>query len=75
MSKRARARSRGIFLRLVLVEDNPHDRDLVTRALKRHFGSITIGSVRDAREFERVVDRGEFDAAIIDYELRWISGI
>jgi PAS domain S-box-containing protein len=62
-------------LRLLLVEDNPHDRDLVTRALKRHFGTITIGSVRDAREFERVVARGEFDAAIIDYELRWTSGI
>lgn len=62
-------------MRLVLVEDNPHDRDLITRALKRHFGSITIGSVRDAREFERVLARGEFDAAIIDYELRWISGI
>jgi two-component system CheB/CheR fusion protein len=62
-------------LRLFLVEDNPHDRDLVTRALKRHFGSVTIASARDAREFERVVARGEFDAAIIDYELRWTSGI
>ena len=75
MSGRASDRSRGFFLRLLLVEDNPHDRDLVTRALKRHFGSITIGSARDAREFERVVARGDFDAAIIDYELRWTSGI
>ena len=75
MSGRASNRSRGIFLRLLLVEDNPHDRDLVTRALKRHFASVTIGSARDAREFERAVARGEFDAAIIDYELRWTSGI
>lgn len=62
-------------MRLLLVEDNPHDRDLVTRALKRHFGSVTIGSARDAREFERAVARAEFDAAIIDYELRWTSGL
>lgn len=62
-------------MRLLLVEDNPHDRDLVTRALKRHFASVTIASARDAREFEEVLARGEFDAAIIDYELRWTSGI
>jgi two-component system CheB/CheR fusion protein len=62
-------------LRLLLVEDNPHDRDLVARALKRHFGSVTIGSAHDPDEFERAVARGEFDAAIIDYELRWASGI
>ena len=76
MSGQASDRSRGIsFLRLLLVEDNPHDRDLVARALKRHFGTVTIGSARDAREFERAVARGDFDAAIIDYELRWTSGI
>ena len=62
-------------MRLLLVEDNPHDRELVARALKRHFGSVTIDSVHDACEFERTVAGGEFDAAIIDYQLKWTSGI
>ncbi len=62
-------------LRLLLIDDNPHDRDLATRALSRHFGSVDIVLARDAHEFERAVTDAEFDAAIIDHELRWITGI
>jgi hypothetical protein len=35
-------------LRLLLIDDNPHDRDLVTRALNQHFGSVSIVLARDA---------------------------
>jgi signal transduction histidine kinase len=62
-------------LRLLLIDDNPHDRDLVTRALSQHFGSVSIVLARDAHELERAIIDGEFDAAIIDHELRWASGI
>lgn len=62
-------------LRLLLIDDNPHDRELVTRALSRHFGSPTIVPARDAVEFEREMTYGEFDAAIIDYQLKWTTGI
>lgn len=62
-------------LRLLLVDDNPHDRDLVTRALSQHFGSIATVPARDAVELEREMAYGEFDAAIIDYQLKWTTGI
>jgi len=62
-------------LRLLLIDDNPHDRDLVTRALSQHFGPVTVLPARDSQEFERTMIEGEFDAAIIDYELRWTTGI
>ncbi len=62
-------------LRLLLIDDNPHDRDLVTRALSQHFGAVSIVLARDAHELERAIIDGEFDAAIIDHELRWASGI
>jgi signal transduction histidine kinase len=62
-------------LRLLLIDDNPHDRDLVTRALNQHFGSVSIVLARDAHELERAIIDGEFDAAIIDHELRWARGI
>ena len=62
-------------LRLLLIDDNPHDRDLVTRALSQHFGSVDLVLVRDAHELERAIIDDEFDAAIIDYELRWTTGI
>jgi PAS domain S-box-containing protein len=62
-------------MRLLLIDDNPHDRDLVTRALSQHFGPVTVLPARDSHEFERTMIDGEFDAAIIDYELRWTTGI
>jgi two-component system CheB/CheR fusion protein len=62
-------------LRLLLIDDNPHDRELVTRAISHHFGPLTVLPARDAEEFERAITEHEFDAAIIDYELRWTTGI
>lgn len=62
-------------LSLLLVDDNPHDRELVTRALSRHFGSLTVVPARDAVEFERALACEAFDAAIIDYQLKWTTGI
>jgi PAS domain S-box-containing protein len=62
-------------LRLLLVDDNPHDRELVARALSQHFGPLTILPARDGQEFEHAITKSEFDAAIIDYELRWTTGL
>ena len=62
-------------LRLLLIDDNPYDRDLATRALSQHFGSLTTVPARDAVELERAMACGEFDAAIIDHQLRWTTGI
>lgn len=62
-------------LRLLLIDDNPHDRDLVTRALKQHFEPVTIVPARDPCELEGTITQGEFDAAIIDYELKWATGL
>ena len=60
---------------LLLIDDNPHDRDLVTRALSRYFGSVTVVPARDAVEFERAMAYEKFDAAILDYQLKWTTGL
>lgn len=60
---------------LLLIDDNPHDRDLVTRALSRHFGSVTVVPAREAVEFERAMAYEKFDAAIIDFQLKWTTGL
>jgi signal transduction histidine kinase len=62
-------------LRLLLIDDNPHDRDLATRALSQHFGAVDVVPARDARELEQAISDGGYDAAIIDHELRWTTGI
>jgi len=62
-------------LRLLLIDDNPHDRALVTRALSQHFGSLTVVPARDPDELERALAHGEFDAAVVDYQLKWTTGL
>ena len=60
---------------LLLIDDNPYDRELVTRALSRHFGSVTVVPARDAAELERAMAYEQFDAAIVDYQLKWTTGL
>ena len=63
-------------LRLLLIDDNPHDRQLVERELRRRFGGVHIKHIRDAAECDRALASSErFDAAIIDYQLQWSSGL
>ncbi len=62
-------------VRLLLVDDNPHDRELLVRALRQRFRSLTIEPVRDAQEFAHALRYSAFDAAIVDYELRWSNGL
>lgn len=62
-------------LRLLLIDNNPHDQELVARALGQRFGPVTVVPARDANEFERTITYGEFDAAIIDCDLRWTSAM
>ncbi|MGH8199016.1 MAG: response regulator [Steroidobacteraceae bacterium] len=68
-------KAREQVLRLLLIDDNPHDRELATRVLSQHFGSVNIAPARDAHELEQAIAHDAFDAAIIDHELRWTSGI
>ena len=62
-------------LRLLLIDDNPDDRELAVRALSQHFGSVTVLLARDSEELEQTITRDELDAAIMDHELQWTTGI
>jgi PAS domain S-box-containing protein len=62
-------------LQLLLIDDNPHDRELLVRELRRHFAPLNIEPVRDEQEFERALAHGTFDAAVVDYQMRWSNGL
>jgi two-component system CheB/CheR fusion protein len=62
-------------MRLLLIDDNPHDRELLARTLRQRFASVTIEAVRDQAEFERAMTLGRFDAVVVDYQLGWSNGI
>jgi PAS domain S-box-containing protein len=61
-------------LRLLLIDDNPDDRALTVRELKREF-EIQAQEIIDAEGFARALKRGDFDIAITDYQLRWSNGL
>jgi len=62
------------LLKVLLIDDNPDDRILVIRELKKLF-IIDVDEIIDSSEFERSLERLDFDIVITDYQLRWTTGI
>jgi PAS domain S-box-containing protein len=63
------------MLRILLIDDNPHDRLLAIHALEREFNDLQIKQVALPQDFEQAFSSGEFDLVITDYELRWSDGL
>jgi PAS domain S-box-containing protein len=63
------------LLRILLIDDNPHDRALVIRELRREFPDLQVDQVTDAKGFDRALQTGEFDLVITDYQLHWSDGL
>jgi PAS domain S-box-containing protein len=62
-------------LRLLLVDDNPDDRDLVARSLRPDFGESEILHAYDATSFSAALDGPPCDVVITDFHLRWTDGL
>jgi PAS domain S-box-containing protein len=63
------------MLRILLIDDNPDDRTLVVRELRRSFAELDIVQVADADGFAQALQTGGFDLVITDYQLRWTDGV
>lgn len=62
-------------IRLLLVDDNPDDRALVIRELRRQFSDAHVDEVTDQREFESALTSARPDLVITDYQLLWLDGL
>lgn len=62
-------------LRILLIDDNPDDRTLAMRELKRNFTNLDLVQAADAEGFTQAVQAGGFDLVITDYQLRWTDGL
>ena len=61
-------------LRLLIIDDNPDDRALTIRELKKEF-EIQAEQIIDAEGFAHALGEGTFDIVITDYQLRWSNGL
>lgn len=63
------------MLRILLIDDNPQDRILAVRALKREYSYLQVEQIARLEEFTQALETGHFDLVITDYQLRWSDGL
>lgn len=64
-------------MRFLIIDDNPSDRELVIRRLRKEpeFSNSEYFEVGRPREFEEKVEDDGFDFVLTDYQLHWINGL
>src|SRR5690349_10054934 len=60
---------------LLLIDDNPADRELLEREIKRAQPGFRTSHIANPRELQAALERDDYDLAVTDYELRWSTGI
>ncbi len=63
------------MLRILIIDDNPNDRLLSIRELKKEFPDFIISEITDILEFEEALLTGIFDLVVTDYHLCWSDGL
>jgi FixJ family two-component response regulator len=62
-------------LKVLLVDDSPHDRGMVRRELRQEFPDIQFQEVTNESEFGQALSSATFDIVITDYQIRWTDGL
>lgn len=62
-------------MRFLIIDDNPADRELIVRKLRREFDSAEFVTVGQPGELEAATKRGIFDIILTDYQLNWTDGL
>jgi signal transduction histidine kinase/DNA-binding response OmpR family regulator len=65
----------SIPLRIVLIDDNPDDRELAARALRQKLTGVNITEPRSAAALDAVLEQGDFDLIVTDYRFHWSDGL
>jgi signal transduction histidine kinase len=62
-------------LHILLIDDDPEDRALISRALRRELIDAVLTEIKDEAALRAALARPDFDAAVIDYLLHWSDGL
>lgn len=62
-------------LHVLLVDDNPQDRLLVVRELRKEYPDLRVVEPLTERQLVEALEGNGFDVVITDYQLRWTTGL
>lgn len=62
-------------MRVLLVDDNPNDRELIKRQLRKAIEGIEFAEAARREDFKEALRRGDFDIVLTDYQLHWSDGL
>ena len=65
----------GRAFRVLHIDDDPNDRELVARELRAEIPGVTIIEAGNGTALTEAMQRGHFDLVITDYQLRWTNGL
>ncbi len=63
------------MLRILLIDDNPDDRLLIIRALKRELLELEVTEITDPETLDSAIETMAWDLVITDYQLHWTTGL
>ncbi|MCC3410826.1 MAG: PAS domain-containing protein [Microcoleus sp. PH2017_29_MFU_D_A] len=63
------------MLSILLIDDNPNDRLMIERELRKTLPDLEVKSAIDAPSLEQILVVGGFDMVITDYQVRWSDGL
>ena len=62
-------------LRVLVLDDNPHDRQLTLRELRKEFPDVEAIEPLDDGEFRGALQQAAFDIVVTDFNLQWANGV
>ncbi len=62
-------------MRFLIIDDNPADRLLIVRKLRKEFEHSEFTEVGRPGELDEVIEQGGFDFILTDYQLNWANGL
>ncbi|MEP6995247.1 MAG: PAS domain S-box protein [Acidobacteriota bacterium] len=63
----------GEVLRVLVIDENPRDRELIRESLRGGLGNIAILEIAQPEELESVLAAGQFDVVLADHRPSWID--